>query len=121
MLPLPGLRLRQLMALRASSSYWPCQSLWSGVNGDEHCAEGCSSGLASVLMVLACQCFLFEEQFNKQSLAFHVRGKIGNGILLPGSPSSACDQIKAVTGNTGQPGSKGWSLQCPRGPLHRLK
>lgn len=46
---------------------------------------------ASILMILACQYFLFEGQFNKQSLAFHVEGKICNGIHLPGSSSSACD------------------------------
>lgn len=58
---------------------------------------------ASILMIRACQCFLFEEQFNKQSLAFHVEGKICNGIHLPGSSSSASDWIKAVAMNTGQP------------------
>jgi hypothetical protein len=46
---------------------------------------------ASILMILVCQCFLFEEQFNKQSLAFHVEGKICNDIHLPGSSSSACE------------------------------
>lgn len=54
---------------------------------------------ASILMTLACQCFLFEEQFNKQSLAFHVEGKICNDIHLPGSSSLACDWIRATTVN----------------------
>lgn len=54
---------------------------------------------ASILMIFACQCFLFEEQFNKQSLAFHVEGKICNGIHLPGSSSSVCDWIKPFAVN----------------------
>lgn len=55
----------------------------------------------SILMTLACQCSLFEEQFNKQSLAFHVEGKICNDIHLPGSASLACDWIRAAV-NTAQ-------------------
>lgn len=57
---------------------------------------------ASILMTLSCQCFLFEEQFNKQSLAFHVEGKICNDIHLSGSSSLACDWIRATTVNTAQ-------------------
>lgn len=57
---------------------------------------------ASILMILDCQCFLFEDQFNKQSLAFHVEGKICNGIHLPGSSSSACAWIKPFAMNTGE-------------------
>lgn len=56
----------------------------------------------SILMTLPCQCFLFEEQFNKQSLAFHVEGKICNDIHLPGSASLARDWIGATTVNTTQ-------------------
>lgn len=56
---------------------------------------------ASILMIPACQCFLFEEQFNKQSLAFHVEGKICNGIHLPRSSSSACDWVKPFAMNMG--------------------
>lgn len=55
---------------------------------------------ASILMTLACQCFLFEEQFTKQSLVFHVEGKICNDIHLPRSSSLACDWIRATTMNT---------------------
>lgn len=65
---------------------------------------------ASILMILACQCFLFEEQFNKQSLAFHVEGKICNSIHLPGSSSSACDCIKPFAINTGE------ALVAPNAP-----
>lgn len=88
------------MGLRARSSYWPFQWSWSGVNGEKRHVEGYSVSLASILMILACQCFLFEEQFNKQSLAFHVEGKICNDIHLPGSSSSTCDWIKPSAMNT---------------------
>lgn len=90
------------MGLRARSSYWPSQLLGSGVNGEKCHVEGYSISFASILMIFACQCFLFEEQFNKQSLAFHVEGKICNGIHLPGSSSSACDWIKPFAMNLGE-------------------
>lgn len=71
---------------------------------------------ASILMILACQYFLFEEQFNKQSLAFHVEGKICNGIHLPGSSSSACDRSKRFAVNMGR------ALVAPNAPrVHRMK
>lgn len=63
----------------------------SGVNGEKRHVESSSISFASILMIFACQCFLFEEQFNKQSLAFHVEGKICNGIHLPRSSSLARD------------------------------
>lgn len=90
------------MGLKARGSYRPSQSFWSGVNGEKRPVEGYSISSASILMIFACQCFLFEEQFNKQSLAFHVEGKICNGIHLPGSSSLGCDWIKPFAKNTGE-------------------
>ena len=90
------------MGLKARGSYRPSPSFWSGVNGEKHPVEGYSISSASILMIFACQCFLFEEQFNKQSLAFHVEGKICNGIHLPGSSSLGCDWIKPFAKNTGE-------------------
>lgn len=58
--------------------------------------------LSSILMIFACQYFLFEEPFNKLSLAFQVEGKICNGIHLPGSSSLACDWIKPFAMNMGE-------------------
>lgn len=113
------------MGLKARGSYRPSPSFWSGVNGEKRPVEGYSISFASILMIFACQCFLFEEQFNKQSLAFHVEGKICNGIHLPGSSSLACDWIKPFAKNTGEvlvAPSEPWSPPLPPPPpLHRMK
>lgn len=107
------------MGPRARSSTGHSRGLGLGLTEKSAMLKVTAFPFAAILMILACQCFLFEDQFNKQSLAFHVEGEICNGIHLPGSSSLSRDWIKPFAMNTGR--RCAGSSKRTTVPLHKMK
>lgn len=107
------------MGPRARSSTGHSRGLGLGLTEKSAMLKVTAFPFAAILMILACQCFLFEDQFNKQSLAFHVEGEICNGIHLPRSSSLSRDWIKPFAMNTGR--RCAGSSKRTTVPLHEMK